>query len=73
MTVPAEAILAAMLTLSQYVPDRIVDPPAERARLLRPVAMAISAVAKNRTEAAALIALAKHETNLMEARLHAVR
>jgi hypothetical protein len=54
-----------MLTFPQYTGDRFADPaPEDRARLYRPVAVAISAVAKNRTEAAALVALAYAETRL---------
>lgn len=65
MTVPVEAIVAAMLTLPQYTGDRYADPtPEDRARLYRPVAVAISAVAKNRTEAAALVAVAYSESAL---------
>lgn len=61
----ADAVLAVLLTLPQYTGDRFADPTIEdRARLLRPVAVAIAEVSKNRTEAAALVALAKHETNL---------
>lgn len=60
-----DAVLAVLLSLPQYTGDRFADPTLEdRARLLRPVAVAIAEVARNRTEAAALIALAKHETNL---------
>lgn len=63
--VTADAILAVLLSLPQYRGDLHADPtPEDRARLLRPVAEAIAEVSKNRTEAAALIALAKHETNL---------
>lgn len=65
MTVPVEHIVAVLLTLPQYGGDRFADPTVEdRTRLLRPVAVAISAVARNVTEAAALAALAKHETSL---------
>lgn len=61
----AAEVLSVLLTLPQYYGDRFADPTLEdRARLLRPVAEAIAAVAKNRTEAAALIALAQHETAL---------
>lgn len=56
--------VAVMMTLPQYVGDVIVDPPAERAKLYRPVAAAIVAVAKNDTEVATLISLAHHETAL---------
>lgn len=62
MAVAADAILAAMLALPQYHGDRHADTPEDRARLYRPVAEAISAVAANRTEAAALVALGYHET-----------
>jgi len=58
----ADAVLAAMLSLPQYTGDRIVDPPAERARLYRPVAEAIAQVARSRADAAALIALGYAET-----------
>lgn len=65
MTVPAEAVLALLVSMPQYRADIHADPTIEdRRRLLRPVALAISAVAKNRTEAAALVALAQHETHL---------
>lgn len=65
MTVPVADVLAVLLTLPQYRADIHADPTIEdRTRLLRPVAVAIAEVARNRTEAAALIALAKHETNL---------
>lgn len=60
----AAEVLAVLLSLPQYYGDRHADPTLEdRARLLRPVAEAIAEVSRNRTEAAALIALMKHETN----------
>ena len=63
MSYPVELVLAAMLSLPQYAGDRHADPTVEdRARLYRPTAEAISEVATNRTEAAALIALGYHET-----------
>ena len=60
--IPVEQILAAMISLTQYGGDVHVDPPEDRARLYMPTARAISAVAANRTEAAALISLGYHET-----------
>lgn len=58
----AGATLAALLSLPQYAGDRHADTPEQRARLLRPVADAIAAVSRNRTEAAALVALGYAET-----------
>lgn len=61
--VPASEILAVLLTLPQYRGDAHADPTVEdRARLLRPVAVAIADVSRNATEAAALVALGYHET-----------
>lgn len=57
-----EHILAVLLTFPQYAGDIYTDGHADRAKLLRPVALAIAAEAKTSTEAAALIALGYHET-----------
>ncbi|HVU03264.1 MAG TPA: hypothetical protein VHE30_16000 [Polyangiaceae bacterium] len=63
MFVNPEAVLAAALTLATYVGDR-TDTPEERAALYRPVAEAIAEASRTNAEAAMLVSLAFHETNL---------
>jgi hypothetical protein len=61
MAVSPEAVLAAALSLSPYVADR-VDTPEQRSTLYRPVAEAIAEVARTKFEASILVALAFHES-----------
>lgn len=62
--VTTHEVLTAILTLPQYGGDIHADTPDQRAKLLRPVARAIATVAKNKTEAAALVAVAYSESAL---------
>jgi hypothetical protein len=61
MAVSPDAVLAAALSLSPYVGDKI-DTPEQRSTLYRPVAEAIAEVAKTKSEASILVALAFHES-----------
>jgi hypothetical protein len=61
MAVNSTAVLAAALSLSQYVGDK-VETPEQRSTLYRPVAEAIAEVARTNVEASMLIALAFHES-----------
>ena len=61
MAVSSTAVLAAALSLSQYVGDK-VETLEQRSALYRPVAEAIAAVSRTNTEASLLIALAFHES-----------
>ncbi|HEX7671403.1 MAG TPA: hypothetical protein VF395_17540 [Polyangiaceae bacterium] len=63
MAVSSAAVLAAALSLSQYVGDK-VDTPEGRETLYRPVAEAIAEVARTNVEASMLLALAFHESGL---------
>jgi hypothetical protein len=61
MAVSAEAVLTAALSLAPYVGDK-ADTPEQRSALYRPVAEAIAEVARTKSEASILVALAFHET-----------
>src|SRR5512143_4111872 len=61
MIVETKVVLAVLLALAPYRPD--VKAHVDRKALLIPVASAIAHAARNYTEAAALIALGKHETS----------
>lgn len=63
MAVNSAAVLAAALSLSQYVGDK-VDTAEQRSTLYRPVAEAIAEASRTNVEASMLLALAYHESGL---------
>jgi len=63
MPVNSMAVIAAAMSLSQYVGDRL-ETPEQRSALYRPVAEAIAEVSRTDAEASLLVALAYHESRL---------
>lgn len=73
MSIPFAAVLAVLLSFPTYPGDK-GDSLEQRTALYTPVAMTIAAVAKTPESAAALIAIARHESHLaryvLEGRCH---